>query len=115
MNTSKDLVKVSPFAQKIYDTLLKVPKGKLTTYKQLAEASGTRAYRAVGLILSKNPFAPDVPCHRVIASDGTLGGFMGSKGVLTVSEKIKLLVAEGIKIKDGKVVDYESILFDFNK
>ena len=63
------------FAHRVYKKLLRVPKGKVTTYGTLAHAVGTRAYRAVGQVMNRNPYAPDVPCHRVISSNGTIGGF----------------------------------------
>ena len=66
------------FNQKIYSLLKKVPKGKITTYKILAEALDTKAYRAVGQAMRNNPYAPEVPCHRVVSSDGSIGGFSGT-------------------------------------
>ena len=70
-------VKISSFAQKVYDKLIEVPKGFVTTYKDLAYAIGCRAYRAVGTAMNKNPYAPQVPCHRVIGSNGKLTGYAG--------------------------------------
>ena len=85
------------FAQKVYLITKKIPKGKVSTYKVIAEKLGTKAYRAVGSALNKNR-DKNVPCHRVIKSDGSVGGFArGTK------EKIRLLRKEGIKIKGGKV------------
>ena len=101
------------FSEKVYDLLKKVPKGKVTTYKALAEKLNTKAYRAVGQAMRCNPHAPKVPCHRVVASDGTIGGFMGSNNVNSkeVKRKIRMLREEGVKIKDSKVVDFEKALF----
>ena len=65
----------------------------------------TKAYRAVGTALNKNPFAPRVPCHRVVNSNGFVGQF--AKGINT---KIKLLKKEGIKIKNNKIEDFDKIL-----
>lgn len=63
------------FADKVYAVVKKIPKGKTLTYKAVARAAGRpRAYRAVGNILTKN-FNPAIPCHRVIRSDGGLGGY----------------------------------------
>ncbi|MDP3766208.1 MAG: MGMT family protein [Nanoarchaeota archaeon] len=94
-----------PFNQKIYSLLKKVPKGKVTTYKALAEAAGTKAYRAVGQAMKCNPYAPVVPCHRVVSSDGSIGGFQGSKNPKgnEVKKKIRLLRKEGVGIKNNKV------------
>lgn len=91
------------FAEKVYEQLKKVPKGKVTTYKKLAEQLGTKAYRAVGSVLKNNPYAPIVPCHRVVKSDGKVGGFMGKMTGEEVAKKIVLLRNEGVEIMGGKV------------
>jgi len=91
-------MKYKSFNEKCYQILKKVPKGKVTTYKSLAKALNTKAYRAVGNAMNKNPYAPKVPCHRVILSDGQIGGYAtGTKN------KIKMLKTEGVEIKDNKV------------
>ncbi len=81
---------MTPFQKKVYDFVKTIPKGKTATYKEVAVAVGhPKAYRAVGNALNKNPFAPAVPCHRVIKSDGSPGGFAhGAK------KKIQLLELE---------------------
>jgi methylated-DNA-[protein]-cysteine S-methyltransferase len=86
------------FNERCYELLRKVPAGKVTTYKALAEALGTKAYRAVGNAMNKNPYAPEVPCHRVVASNGDLHGF--AQGL---KKKQQLLEEEGVQIKGGKV------------
>lgn len=86
------------FADKIYQLASKIPKGKVTTYKALAHALSSKAYRAVGTAMNKNPYAPKVPCHRVINSNGNVGGF--ASGTKT---KIKMLKAEGVQVINGKV------------
>ncbi len=96
------------FNEKCYEKLRKVPKGKLTTYKDLAHAMKTRAYRAVGTAMNKNTYAPQVPCHRVINTDGNVGGFAHG-----TNKKIRLLKKEGIEIKNGKVVDMQRYLYRF--
>lgn len=66
---------MTPFQQKVYAVVKKIPKGKTLTYKQVAEKIGQpKAYRAVGMALNKN-YSPDIPCHRVIRTDGKLGGY----------------------------------------
>lgn len=97
------------FADRVYEELRKVPKGKVTTYKLLAEKLGTKAYRAVGSALKNNPYAPEVPCHRVIKSDGSIGGFMGKMNGEEVAKKIVLLRNEGVEIIGGKI-DLEKFL-----
>lgn len=94
------------FAEQVYALVRQVPKGKVTTYKELAHALDSGAYRAVGQVLRCNPYAPHVPCHRVVASDGTLGGFNGAKSGPDIQRKIALLHSEGVTINDGKVVDF---------
>ena len=103
------------FNQKIYALLKKVPKGKVTTYKALAEAAGTKAYRAVGQAMRKNPYSPEVPCHRVVSSDGSIGGFSGSINPKSkeVKRKIRMLRKEGVKIINNKI-NLEEFLFEFN-
>lgn len=96
------------FSDKVYALTKKIPKGKISTYKELAHVLKSKAYRAIGNALNKNPYWPDVPCHRIIKSDGTIGGF--SRGV---KEKIDVLRKEGIKVKNKKIIDFEKILFKF--
>jgi methylated-DNA-[protein]-cysteine S-methyltransferase len=103
------------FADKVYGLLLSVPKGRVTTYKFLARALGSHAYRAVGQALRKNPFAPHIPCHRVVSSDGTIGGFMGNMKGLTIRKKKELLEHEGIRIQGNRLIDFHAIVIsDFS-
>ena len=67
------------FSEKVYSLCRKIPLGKVTTYKEIATALNTEAYRAVGQALKCNPYAPQVPCHRVVSSNGSLGGFKGKR------------------------------------
>lgn len=101
------------FADKIYEKLRKVPAGKVTTYKILADALESKAYRAVGQAMKKNPYAPEVPCHRVVSSNGEIGGFMGKKDGKEIAKKIEMLEAEGVLVEDGKIVDFKNRLFYF--
>lgn len=76
--------------EKVYDVVRKIPEGKTLTYKQVAEKVGSpKAYRAIGNILNKN-YNPEIPCHRVVRSDGKTGGY--NRGV---EQKVKRLKAEG--------------------
>lgn len=90
-----------------------IPKGKVTTYRLIARKMNTKAYRAVGNACRRNPYAPRIPCHRVVRSNGTVGGFGGRTSGKTVREKIKLLRKENIEIRDGKIVNFEEVLFKF--
>lgn len=103
------LLSLMGFSEKVYELTRQIPKGKVTTYGELARAMNTHAYRAVGQALHVNPYAPHVPCHRVIASDGSLGGFASG-----MKKKVALLKREGVKI-DGNRVDLERYFFALNK
>ena len=80
----------TPFQRKVYEVLLKIPKGQVRTYAQVARAIGKpRAARAVGQALKRNRWAPMIPCHRVIASDGTLGGYSATGGLRAKRELLR--------------------------
>ena len=100
-------------AEKVYWELRRVPKGRVTTYKWLARAVGTKGYQAVGQILKRNPDAPKTPCHRVVNANGKIGGFMGKRDGSEIEKKIVLLREEGIEIKGGKI-DLRRYGFDFS-
>ena len=86
-------LKGTQFQLKVWSYLKKIPKGKLKTYAQVAKAIGKpKAVRAVANAIGKNPFPPKIPCHRVIRSDGKLGGYSAKGGINT---KKKLLKNEG--------------------
>jgi methylated-DNA-[protein]-cysteine S-methyltransferase len=100
---------VTPFQQRVYDACAKIPRGKVSTYKEIARAVHCGSCQAIGQALTKNPFAPYIPCHRVVATDGSLGGFAwGSQ------KKIERLVAEGIQIDQGNIVNFKKVLFRFD-
>ena len=87
------------FNSRCYEILRKVSRGKVITYKALARSLGNpRAARAVGNALNKNPYAPKVPCHRVVKSNGEVGGFASG-----TKKKIEMLKKEGVDVKDGKI------------
>ena len=89
----KKNVNLTAFQKKVLLAVLKIPKGEVRSYAWVAEKAGTKAYRAVGQALKKNPYAPEIPCHRVIASDGSIGGYSGG-----VTRKKKLLLEEGVEL-----------------
>ena len=96
------------FDARCYELLKQIPKGRVTTYKLMAEALGTKAYRAVGNALAKKPELVMVPCHRVVKSDGRIGGYaLGEK------KKIELLESEGIRIENGRVAELAALLYRF--
>lgn len=101
---------ISSFENEVYNLVKLIPKAKVTTYKEIALAiSSPRAYRAVGNALNKNPFIPEVPCHRVVRSDGVIGGYAGG-----INKKIKLLQGEGVKCFKGRVMNLNHCLFKFS-
>ncbi len=87
------------FSDRVYEAVKRIPKGMVSTYSEVAKAAGNpKASRAVGQILKRNR-NPCVPCHRVVLSSGTLGGFRGGK----TKEKESLLRSEGVRIINGRV------------
>lgn len=105
---------VSKFDQKVYSLTKRIPPGRITTYQEIARALDTKAYRAVGKSLSRNPFAPKVPCHRVVSNNGTLGGFGGQKTGREVLRKKKMLKDEGIEFDGDRIINFEKIFFRFH-
>ena len=95
--------------EKIYRKLLEVPSGYVTTYGELAKAINLKnGQRVVGQIMKNNPFPVIVPCHRVVKSDGTVGGYAyGTK------RKKHMLLKEGLEINDEKISDFKKNLFRF--
>ena len=92
------LSKAMSFNQKIWAVCSRIPAGKVATYADLAAAVGSNGYRAVGNAMNKNPYAPRVPCHRVVGSDGKLTGYAGG-----LAKKRRLLLEEGVKFAGEKV------------
>ena len=88
------ILKGTKFQLKVWKYLKKIPKGQIRTYSDVAKAiNKPKSVRAVANAVGKNPYAPKIPCHRVIRSDGSLGGYSGKGGINT---KRKLLKSEGI-------------------
>ncbi len=89
----------SVFCRRVFGACQKIPRGKVSTYKSIAQAIGEpRAARAVGNALGKSPGMPAVPCHRVVKSDGRIGGFAWG-----ASKKACMLCSEGVEIVGGRV------------
>ncbi len=97
------------FADKVYSLCKKIPKGRVATYGAIARVLKSSP-RAVGQALRCNPYAPVVPCHRVIKSDGSIGGFNGHIAGKDVQKKIRLLRKEGVMINKNSVVDFKNLL-----
>lgn len=98
------------FNAKCYELLKLIPKGKVTTYALMAHALNTKAYQAVGNAMAANPTPIIVPCHRVVKTNGELGGF-----ALGAKKKQQLLEQEGLEIKDNQIVNLKASLFDFSE
>ena len=93
------------FTEKVYAAVKRIPKGKVATYGYIAQLAGSpHAARAVGMCMKHNPYAPVVPCHRVVAKNGALTGYSGKGGV---QGKQKLLQAEGVHFLKNDKIDME--------
>lgn len=90
----RNSTEITPFQKKVYLELLKIPAGETISYGELARRIGCRSAQAVGQALKRNPFAPYVPCHRVISGDGTLGGYFGHCDGPDLERKRQLLLSE---------------------
>lgn len=110
MSTSDKSSRTTTFADRVYEIVREIPKGKVSTYGQVAGLAGnTRAARAVGMLMAKNKDIPKTPCHRVVAKNGALHGYSGRGGI---SQKRKMLIAEGVFF-NGNRVDLEKSLTRF--
>jgi len=96
------------FQEKCYELLKQIPKGKVTTYSEMANAMGSKAWRAVGTAMAKNPNLIKTPCHRVVRSDGTIGEY-----ALGTDKKVELLISEGVDVTNGRVSNLEKFIFKF--
>ena len=91
-------IKGTDFQKMVWSEITKIPKGKTITYMELAMKIGKpKAYRAVANACANNPLLEIIPCHRVIRNDGKMGGYRGEKGI---ARKKKLLIKEGVMLKD---------------
>ncbi len=98
-------VKRKSFADWVYECLRRVPRGRVISHQDLAKAVGSPgAARAVGNALKANPDVPGTPCHRVVCSDGTIGGYQ--KGL---NKKVALLRADGVKVEHKKNINFYKI------
>ncbi|MDD5290583.1 MAG: MGMT family protein [Patescibacteria group bacterium] len=102
-------MRLSIFEKAVLEATRKIPFGRVTTYGEISRIIGRRrASRAVGNALNKNPYSPIVPCHRVVKSNGKIGGF--NKGI---KAKVKMLASEGIKVRDGRIFDFQKLFYHF--
>lgn len=94
------------FNEKVWALTARIPRGQVTTYRHIAQALKSKAYRAVGNALNRNPYAPTVPCHRVVGSNGSLTGYAHG-----IARKRDMLKREGIRF-NGQRADLTGC-FDF--
>jgi len=99
----------SSFYEKCYEQLTLIPKGKVTTYKEIARSINSKAYRAVGTAMANNKNPIIIPCHRVVKNSGEIGEY-----IYGAEKKIELLREEGILITGKKVDNFEEYLFKFD-
>lgn len=102
------------FSERVYELCKKIPKGRIITYGEIAKDLNCKCYRAVGQALRRNS-SFSVPCHRVVKSDGGIGGFRGDIKGKKIEEKIKLLEREGVKVRNGKIIEFEKKLYKFKR
>jgi len=96
------------FDERCYELLMRIPEGKVTTYREMASALNTRAWRAVGNAMAKNERLFVIPCHRVVRSDGAVGEY-----ALGSDKKAELLVKEGVAVVDGRVKNLGRFMYRF--
>jgi methylated-DNA-[protein]-cysteine S-methyltransferase len=97
------------FNERCYELLKLIPKGKVTTYKEIARALQTNAWRAVGSAMAKNEHLFDIPCHRVVRSDGSVGQY-----ALGTDRKVEILIKEGVSVSNDKVNNLEMFMHKFS-
>lgn len=103
--TRRKTEQVSAFARRVYSALCQIPPGRVITYAALGRRIDCRSPRAIGQALRANPFAPRVPCHRVISSDLSPGGFNGRTSGAALAKKLRLLATEGVVFQNGRLAE----------
>ncbi|KAK5747156.1 hypothetical protein LTR17_000289 [Elasticomyces elasticus] len=117
INSAPPKVTTTPYQTRVYALLNQIPKGRVSTYAALSKALDSSP-RAVGGALGRNPFAPDVPCHRVISADGYVGGFKGewqkAPSGVNCEKKLALLAEEGVLFTEkGMLIEKMRVWSDF--
>ena len=97
------------FDQRCHELLLQIPKGKVTTYMEIAHALETKAYRAVGQAMNRNPNLVRFPCHRVVKSNGELGGYATGS-----VRKLEFLIQVGVDVSESGRIDLSKFLYSFS-
>lgn len=105
-------IMTTSFQESVWEAIKQIPRGKVTTYSAIARHLGKpKAVRAVGTAVAKNPYAPQVPCHRVVPQTGKIGKYSGQDGT---QGKIRLLEDEGVSIVAGSVDGFYECFYDFS-
>ncbi|MDX2502903.1 MAG: MGMT family protein [Gammaproteobacteria bacterium] len=97
------------FNEKCYELLKLIPEGKVTTYREMARALNSRAWRAVGSAMAKNNNLYIIPCHRVVRSDGSIGEY-----ALGTNKKAEILKSEGVVVVKGKIKNLDDFMYKFS-
>jgi methylated-DNA-[protein]-cysteine S-methyltransferase len=101
------------FSDKVYKLCKQIPSGKISTYREIGKKLNSKAFRAIGQALKRNPAPIITPCHRVVRTNGDIGGFSGETSGPKIQKKISLLEKEGVQVKDDKIVNFERVLHRF--
>ena len=109
MKETLDWTQVTSFQRKVFEAVMEIPYGRVTTYKDLGLAIGCRSPRAIGQAMRANPFAPVVPCHRVISAKGQIGGYSGQHSGSKIDYKRELLREEGVLFEGDSLIDPERL------
>jgi len=102
------------FESRVYDAVNMIPRGKVSTYSAIAKVVGCGSTRAVGQALRRNPFAPEVPCHRVISTSLRIGGFNGTLEGPDIERKRRLLIKEGVEFDASGIVAPQCVYLEFD-
>ena len=97
------------FNEQCYALLMRIPEGKVTTYREMARALNTRAWRAVGSAMAKNTRLIEIPCHRVVRSNGEIGEY-----ALGPDKKADLLKSEGVPVSNGRLKNLATFMHHFD-
>lgn len=107
-----EIRKPTVYEMKVYDLVRTIPCGMVATYGWVTRMLGCGTARSAGTALSKNPFAPEVPCHRVVRADGSLGGFDGFTSGPRLEDKRRMLEEEGVRFREDGRVEKDCLLAD---
>ncbi|KAK5689236.1 hypothetical protein LTR17_026402 [Elasticomyces elasticus] len=116
-NPTSPTITITPYQTRVYALLNQIPRGKVSTYAALSKALDSSP-RAVGGALRRNPYAPDVPCHRVISAGGYVGGFKGewqkAPSGINCEKKLALLAEEGVLFTEkGTLIEKMRVWSEF--